>query len=211
MATRITANISAGVTLEPKYIFVMDHSQYRSYASEMLKTTNTTNRKFKFLNEDPTYYYYDQYHQQTDWKDYVYRTAFTQNYGINVEGGDDVANYNLSVGYGNMQSTMKNNGMGRLNVRFNTDIGLSRRLDVRFDASFANVTRNLRNDGAPEGYDEGTPTAPSFLAYVKSPFMSPYSYGHDETGAGRFSDSQFDIVQESYLSEALAKYNGYNW
>ena len=211
MATRITANISAGVTLEPKYISVMDHSQYRSYASEMLKTTNTTNRKFKFLNEDPTYYYYDQYHQQTDWKDYVYRTAFTQNYGINVEGGDDVANYNLSVGYGNMQSTMKNNGMGRLNVRFNTDIGLSRRLDVRFDASFSNVTRNLRNDGAPEGYDEGTPTAPSFLAYVKSPFMSPYSYGHDETGAGRFSDSQFDIVQESYLSEALAKYNGYNW
>ena len=57
MATRITANISAGVSLEPKYVSVMDASQYRSYASEMLKTTNTTNRKFKFLNEDPTYYY----------------------------------------------------------------------------------------------------------------------------------------------------------
>jgi len=211
MATRITATVSAGVTLEPKYVSVMDAGQYRSYASELLKTTNTTIRKFSFLNEDPTYYYYDQYHQQTDWKDYVYRTAFTQNYGINVEGGDDVASYNLSVGYGNAQSTMKENGMGRLNVRFNTDIGLSRHFDVRFDASFANVTRNLRNDGAPESYDEGTPTAPSFLAYVKSPFMSAYSYGHDESGRGRFADSHYDITQESYLAEALANYSGYNW
>ncbi|MCR4602863.1 MAG: SusC/RagA family TonB-linked outer membrane protein [Prevotella sp.] len=211
MATRITATASVGVNLEPKYISVMDAGQYRSYASEMLKTTNTTIRKFSFLDEDPTYYYYNQYHQNTDWKDYVYRTAFTQNYGINVEGGDDVANYNLSVGYGNSQSNMKENGMGRLNVRFNTDISLSQHLDVRFDASFANVTRNLRNDGAPESYDEGTPNAPSFLAYVKSPFMSAYSYGHDETGNGRFADSHYDITPETYLAEALANYNSYNW
>ena len=206
MATRITANVSAGVVLEPKFLSVMDASQYRGYASELLKTTNTTNRTFKFLNEDPTYYYYTQYHQNTDWKDLVYRTAMTQNYGINVEGGDDVANYNLSVGYVNQQSTLKYNGMGRLNIRFNTDINLSRKMAVRFDASFANTTRNIRNDGAPAGYDEGTPTAPGFLAYAKSPFLSPYSYG-----MGRLSDSHFDIAEEDYLSEALASYTSYNW
>ena len=206
MATRITANISAGVVLQPKFLSVMGAEQYRSYASELLKSTNTTNREFKFLNEDPNYYYYTQYHQNTDWKDLVYRTAMTQNYGINVEGGDEVANYNLSVGYTNQKSTLKYNGMGRLNIRFNTDINLSRRIDVRFDASFANTTRNIRNDGAPESYDEGTPTSPAFLAYVKSPFLSPYSYGR-----GKLSDSHYDINEESYLSEALASYNGYNW
>lgn len=211
MATRITATAAAAVVLEPKYISVMDAGQYRSYASEMLKSTNTTIRKFSFLNEDPDYYYYDQYHQDTDWKDFVYRTGISQNYGINVEGGDDVANYNLSVGYGTTKGTMKENSMDRLNVRFNTDIGLSQRMDVRFDASFSNVTRNLRNDGAPEGYDEGTPNSPSFLAYAKSPFMSPYSYGHDETGHGRFSSVQYDITEETYLDEALANYSGYNW
>ena len=206
MATRITANISAGVTLQPKFLSVMDAGQYRSYASEMLKTTNTRNRTFKFLNEDPDYYYYTQYHQNTDWKDYVYHTAMTQNYGINVEGGDAVANYNLSVGYVNQQSTLKYNGMGRLNIRFNTDISLSERFTIRFDASFGNITRNIRNDGAPVSYDEGTPTAPGFLAYIKSPFMSPYSYG-----MGRLSTTHYDIDQESYLTEALANYNNYNW
>ena len=211
MATRITANVSAGVVLKPKFINVMGADQYRNYASELLKTTNTTIRTFKFLKEDPTYYYYDQYHQNTDWKDLVYHTAMSQNYGINVEGGDAVANYNLSVGYTNVKSTLKCNDMDRLNVRFNTDISLSQKLAVRFDASFSNQTRDIRDDGAPATYDEGTPTAPSFLAYVKSPFMSPYSYGHDETGKGRFSDSHFDIDQESYLNEALANYNNYNW
>ena len=211
MATRITANISAGVVLEPKLISIMDAGQYRSYASEMLKSTNTLNRKFKFLVEDRDYYYYDQYHQNTDWKDYVYHTAMTQNYGINVEGGDAVANYNLSVGYTSAESALKYNDMDRLNVRFNTDISLLRDLSVRFDASFANQTRNIRNDGAPETYDAGTPTSPSFLAYVKSPFMSPYSYGHDESGKGRFSDSHFDLEEESYLSEAMTNYPNYNW
>ena len=124
MATRITANISAGVTLKPKFMSVMNADEYRGYASELLKTTNTTNRTFRFLNEDPNYYYYNQYHQNTDWKDLVYHTAMTQNYGINVEGGDAVASYNLSVGYVTQQSTLKFNDMDRLNIRFNTDISL---------------------------------------------------------------------------------------
>ena len=206
MATRITATLSAGVVLKPKFLSVMGAEQYRSYASELLKTTNTTNREFKFLNENPDYYYYTQYHQNTDWKDLVYHTAMTQNYGINVEGGDAVANYNLSVGYVNQKSPLKYNDMDRLNIRFNTDINLTDRFGIRFDASFANSTRNIRNDGAPESYDEGTPTSPAFLAYVKSPFLSPYSYGR-----GVLSSSHFDIAEESYLSEALANYNGYNW
>lgn len=206
MATRITANISAGVTLKPKFMSVMNADEYRGYASELLKTTNTTNRTFRFLNEDPNYYYYNQYHQNTDWKDLVYHTAMTQNYGINVEGGDAVASYNLSVGYVTQQSTLKFNDMDRLNIRFNTDISLTPAFSIRFDASFANSTRNIRNDGAPETYDEGTPTAPGFLAYVKSPFLSPYSYGR-----GQFSSTHYDIDPESYLSEALANYTGYNW
>ena len=212
MATRITANLSAGVTFEPKYISVMDAAGYRGYASEMLKSTNTTLQQFNFLKENQYLengernYYYDLYHQNTDWKEYVYHTAVTQNYGINVEGGDDVANYNLSVGYTNAQSTLRKNGMGRLNVRFNTDIQLLTQLSVRFDASFSNLTRNLRNDGAPKGYDEGTPTSPAFLAYAKTPFLSAYSYGR-----GIFSSDYWDIEKEDYLTDAMKNYSNYNW
>jgi TonB-linked SusC/RagA family outer membrane protein len=212
MATRITATVSAGVTMKPKFLSVMGAEEYRGYASELLKTTNTRLTSFKFLDERQTLnngkmnYYYPLYHQDTDWNDYVYRTAISQNYGINVEGGDDVANYNLSVGYTTAQSNLDYNDMDRLSVRFNTDITLTKNFGIRFDASFANQTRNIRDDGAPANYDEGTPTSPAFLAYVKSPFLSPYSYGR-----GVFSDEHYDIDPETYLTEALANYTSYNW
>jgi TonB-linked SusC/RagA family outer membrane protein len=206
MATRITASLSGGVSLEPKFLDVMNASQYRSYASDLLSTTNTTIKDFKFLNEDPSYYYYPQYHNNTDWKDYVYRTAITQNYSINVEGGDDVADYNLSLGYINNQSALKYNSMNRVNIRFNTDIRLTDKFFIRFDASFANQTRNLRNDGAPENYTEGTPTSASFLAYAKSPMLSPFTFV-----SGRISDNYVDVVDESFLNEALADYSNYNY
>ena len=206
MATRITASLSAGVTLEPKYIDMMDATQYKSYASDLLSTTNTTLMSFKFLNNDPTYYYYPQYHNNTDWKDKVYRTAFTQNYNINVEGGDDVASYNLSLGYMDNQSVLECNDMNRINIRFNSDIQLLKWFSVRFDASFANQVRNLRNDGAPIDFNEGTPTSPAFLAYAKSPMLSPYSYAN-----GQLSDSYLDISDENYLDEALSKYSNYNY
>ena len=206
MATRITASLSGGVSLEPKFLDVMNASQYRSYASDLLSTTNTTIKDFKFFNEDPSYYYYPQYHNNTDWKDYVYRTAITQNYSINVEGGDDVADYNLSLGYINNQSALKYNSMNRVNIRFNTDIRLTDKFFIRFDASFANQTRNLRNDGAPENYTEGTPTSASFLAYAKSPMLSPFTFA-----SGRISENYVDVVDESFLNEALADYSNYNY
>ncbi len=211
MATRITASVSAGVSFEPKHYNMMDAEGYRGYASELLKGTDTRVTEFKFLNNDPNYYYYNQYHNNTDWKKEVFRTALTQNYGINVEGGDNTAMYNLSVGYTDAKSSLKCNDMSRLNIRFNTDVQFLDKLGVRFDASFSNTTRDIRDDGAPRGYDEGTPTAPSFLAYAKAPFLSPMSYGNDANGRGVLSDTFLDITDESYLSEALSSYSNYNW
>lgn len=206
MATRITASLSAGVVMQPKFYDMMNATQYKSYASDMLSTTNTMMTSFKFLNDDPSYYYYPQYHNNTDWKKGVYRTALTQNYNINVEGGDNVADYNLSLGYISNQTTLKCNNLNRLNIRFNADIHLTEKFSMRFDASFANQTRNIRNDGAPEGYNEGTPTSPAFLAYVKSPMLSPYAYAN-----GILSHSYLDVDAESYLDEALSGYKNYNY
>lgn len=206
MATRITASASLGVTTLPKYIDMMDAEGYRGYASELLAGTGTRLQEFAFLTEDPNDYYYQQYHNDTDWKEEVYRTALTQNYGINISGGDDVASYNLSLGYTGAESTLEYNNLNRLNVRFNTDINLAKALSVRFDASYANQTRNVRNDGAPSTYDEGTSTSPSFLAYAKSPFLSPYTYSR-----GQLSTTHLEIGDEVYLDEAMADVSNYNY
>ena len=47
----------------------------------------------------------------------VYDEAFSQNYGITVQGGDDIASYYLALGYNGAHSVLKENNMNRLNIR----------------------------------------------------------------------------------------------
>ena len=183
MATRIDANIGVGVTLVPRTPEVMDAAQYRLYASEMLGTYPTISnytdpQTFKFLIDDPTKYYYAKYHNSTDWKDEVYHAALNQNYNINVQGGDDVGMYNLSLGYTDGKSTARENGFDRLNVRFNTDINIVNRLTTRFDMSYTKTNRDVFDNGAPESLTTGTISSPTFLALVKSPFLNPYTFNN---------------------------------
>ena len=175
MATRIDVNIGAGFQLMPRLPKMMGAEDYRLYATELLSNQVPDVGRLEFVNTDPTYYYYPQYHNQTDWTDEVYRTAWTQNYGINVQGGDDVASYNLSVGYTKSNSTLKENNFSRFNMRLNTDINIIRNLSVRFDAAYSDVDRKLRDDGLAATLDDFTVTSPSALALIKSPFLSPYA------------------------------------
>ena len=181
MATRIDANISAGVSLVPQLPTMMNASQYRNYATEILGTVpENINRdtpiSFRFLNDDPNNYYYHTYHNDTDWTDYVYDTAMTQNYNINVQGSDDIGMYNLSVGYVKAESTAKNNDFDRMNVRFNTDISILYNLTTKFDISISRTNSKVFDDGAMEDLSAGAITSPTFLSLIKAPIVSPYQY-----------------------------------
>ena len=201
MATRIDVNINAGLELRPKNFDLMNAGQYRSYASNLLQTTNTTLTEFKFLHSEPDYYYYNVYHNNTDWNKEISRTAFTQNYGISIQGGDDIAQYNLSVGYGDAKSTLKRNDMQRFNVRFNTDIVLNKWFYTQFDASYTNVTRNLRSDGWENNQFLQALASPSALANIKAPFLSPYDFATDRNVTDYIADA------DDYLNEVWGNIN----
>ena len=198
MATRIDVNISGNYQLMPNLPLVMDEPQYRSYASELLGSTGTKNTTFKFLNTDNKYTYYYWYHDNnTDWSKIAYRDAFVQNYNISVMGGDDVANYSLSVGYVTGDAILDESDFSRFNLRLNSDISLGDRLSMRFDASYSDVIRDLRDDGAPDDIDNTMINSPGFLALVKSPFLSPYAHKY---GGGL---TNYLATEDEYLSEAL--------
>ena len=188
MATRIDANISVGCQLVPRTPMMMDASQYRVYATELLgspavqqtieqqmRIQGLQKLTFNFLDDDPTGFYYYTYHNNTNWKDEVYRTALTQNYSINVQGGDDIGMYNLSVGYVNAENTVRETAFDRMNVRFNTDISILWNLSTRFDISIARTNNTVYDDGMPASFG-GALSSPTALAYLKSPLVAPYQY-----------------------------------
>ena len=211
MATRIDANISAGVQLIPRLPTMMDAAQYRTYATEMLGTLSNINeyKGFYFLDDNPEGYYYNTYHNNTDWTDEVYRTALTQNYSVNVQGGDDVGMYNLSVGYVKAENTLKKSDFDRMNVRFNTDISILWNLSTKFDISIARTNNNVFDDGMPADFDASTVTSPTALALLKSPLVAPYQYNALVGGFTSLLSDYDDILasSEKPRNGALSNYS----
>lgn len=219
MATRIDADLSIGCSFIPKLPTVMNASQYRTYATEMLgtiSTLRTTSKTFNFLDDNPLGYYYHVYHNNTDWTKEVYQNAMTQNYNINVQGGDDIGMYNLSVGYSDAQSTAKKNDFNRMNVRFNTDINIIHNLSTKFDISISRTSSSVFDDGATDDFTSGTITSPTFLALIKSPLISPRQYnqtvGHyTELLSG--ADDLFEALGSDYslANPTAILENGYGY
>ena len=199
MATRIDANISAGVQLIPRQPTMMNASQYRTYAAELLGTLPNINeyQNFHFLNDDPKGYYYHTYHNDTDWKDEVYRNAMTQNYSINVQGGDDIGMYNLSVGYVDAKNTIKESSFDRMNVRFNTDIKILWNLTTKFDIAITRTNSYVFDDGLPANFTSSTVTALSALALIKSPLVAPFQYNSIVGGFTTLLSGYDDILAAS--------------
>lgn len=209
MATRINANIGVGVALKPQLPTMMDATQYRNYVTEMLGTV-PENRKqaepisFHFLDDNPQGYYYHIYHNNTNWKDHVYRTAMTQNYSVNVQGGDDIGMYNLSVGYQSNQSNIKESNLDRMNVRFNTDISILEQLKTRFDISISRTASHLFDDGISSDLGSGAVTSPAFLSLIKAPIMSPYQYNAVVGGFTSLLSNYDDIYSQLGREYSLA-------
>ena len=214
MATRIDAQAFASYTIAPRLPQMMNASQYRIYANELLggiKISDSGDEgvKIPFLSDDMNYYYYPMYNNSTDWTDYVYQNAWSQNYRVNVQGGDDAAMYNFSLGFADGESTVKSNDFNRLNIRFNTDVNLAKNLTTRFDIAYSRVARDLRDDGIREDLNAGPVASPGFLALIKSPFLSPYAYNTSGqltealSGADNFAMVGSDAINNS-LANPLA-------
>lgn len=202
MATKIDVSLGGSWELVPKSIDMMNAEQMRVYASELMGTTGTKSNSFKFLQTDPNYYYYQVYHNKTNWSKKVHREAFARQASINVQGGDDIANYNLSVGYAGSDATLKDFSFSRFNLRLNTDLLLTKDLTVRFDAAYSDVTRNMRDDGVKQDVTDGLISAPAFLSLIKAPFLSPYAYDSNGNLSGYLAEA------DDYLSDVVSGKGG---
>jgi len=200
MATKITASTSIGYNAKPTLTPMMNTDQYRIYLSDLLKDKNAEESLANqfFLDDNQSFTYYKKYHNNTNWSDGVYNSGLTQSYNVGVNGGDESALYNLSMGYTMANSTMKSNDFNRLNARFNSDIILTKTLSTSFDISYSQMDRDLRNDGVAESYSTNPIDAPGYLSLIKSPFLSPYQYSNTGQTSTKLEDYDFLGIANPY-------------
>ncbi|MDD2559999.1 MAG: SusC/RagA family TonB-linked outer membrane protein, partial [Bacteroidales bacterium] len=172
--TKIDLRIMAGMVAEPGKLPMMDADQHRVYASELLQTTSQSvlqsPKILEFLDENPANPIYNTYHNETDWYNEVYQRGITQGYNISVNGGDQRALYHFSLGYTSNKGVVKTTSMERISSRFNADINVLDNFSIGMNVGFSNISRSLLDDGV------NFYTSPTYMAYSKSPFLSPYSF-----------------------------------
>lgn len=197
MATEIEVNLSTGIKQRGKVLPLLQADDYRILASELLTKDKSmgsgVGSLYRFLDDDPTTSYYKANHNHTDWNHEITRVASTQNYGIAVRGGDEVALYAFSLGYNRADGNIRHTDFERLNVRFNSDINLTKQLTTRADIAFSQVTRNLVDDGIFSA------TSPRYMAYTKNPLYNAYQYDTQGRLYHRLSD-----VDELNMGNPLA-------
>ena len=212
MATKIGVRIFGGVELVPKKLDVLNGDQYSAYLSDMASTIKNMSASalntYAFLDKSPSNYYRKVFDNNTDWQTDMYRSAMTQNYKINVEGGDDVGMYVLSLGYAKSNSTGKGTDFSRLNLRFNTDIQVFNKVRTGLDIAYNQVSYNILDNGWSDDYSMQNIGSTNVLGLVQAPFISPYSYYYDE-----FSKAAYPSDRLALSSDYAGKYarNGGNW
>ena len=195
MATKINVRIFGGMEFVPKKLDVMNGNQYRTYLGELASTvkdfreqnwSNTDNVNTAFLNDNPNYYY-NVFHNNTDWQKDMYHNTFVQNYKINVEGGDEIGMYSLSLGYTKGDGTQKGNDYSRLNLRFNTDIKITDKITTALDVAYNQTAYNVLDNGWSENYDMQNIGSTNVLGLISAPMLSPYAYYMDENNNNQLS------------------------
>ena len=189
MTTKINVRIYGGTELTPKKLSMLNGSQYRTYLGDLTSTVKDVNVNrgsgiddvtWAFINDNPVNYYYKVFHNNTDWQKDMYHNTFVQNYKINVEGGDEIGMYSLSLGYAKADATQKGTDMNRLNLRFNTDIKIAEKLTTGLDIAYNQTSYNILDNGWSEDYDMQNIGSTNVLGLIQSPMISPYAYYHDE-------------------------------
>ena len=183
---------------EPKGIPMLNSEQYVSLMQEEMwnnvrdqefsRGTMDLLTRYADISYDPTFQYFDEFNQNTDWMDLITQNAFTSETNFSMSGGGDRATYRFSAGYLKEGGTTIGTGLERITTRLNVDYRLSQRLRISASFSYsqsdkdANYSSNVRSH-----------------ARVKMPNMSPYVIDSDGNMTKEYFTTPVNDSEHSYI------------
>ncbi|GAB3991249.1 TonB-dependent receptor [Spirosoma daeguense] len=111
----------------------------------------------------------------TKWYDLIYRQGVSHSHNLNVSGGSENTNYYFSVGYTDQQGIIRRNDFSRMNVLFNVDSKLGKRVTIGGKIAYSNE-KNLSAGTSGSLNGEAFNTAGlGRVGLVLPPLLSPYN------------------------------------
>lgn len=186
--TRISFTGSYGFNLKPASVPVLNASQYKNYMKDLGLTRYPTMESllsdYPFLhNGDYAQAYI--FNENTDWLNEVQSSGFTTENLFRVEGGDEIAKYNISFGYTGNEGTVRGTGSDRFHTLISANVLASRKVDIFANVGLAYITSELQNSGMTQQ------TNPMLSAYHAMPLISPYKKQDDGSLLSNYAPYNF--------------------
>lgn len=169
------------------------------YATLRLEAYENDGREIDPLNSEHARLLYarDGNYKGTDWQDEVLNPAPIQNYSLNVNGGNERQRYSVSGTYFNQEGMVKNSGMQKFFMNFNTDYKLSDWLTAGLVANFVNTDKSTYNNDFYGGILS--------TALAGSPIVPAWDYPSNNYGRNDIS-----YTNSPARSADESKFHGYN-
>ena len=203
MDTRISFSAILGTNWNSKRIPLMGATEYKNYLSDMGLTyypnMEAFFNDFNFLSDPQANKSY-LYQYDTDWQDEIYRNSTTMDYLFRVEGGDNIAKYNISLGYLGDNGTLKNTYSDRYQAQINASVLVSKQLEIRANINTAYLKGQYQEQGISRE------TNPLLAAYRRAPLLSPYQSDMYGNLIGDYASYRFGAIDNSdfYVSNPVS-------
>ena len=156
------------------------------------------------LNYDPSFSEYEQYNNNTDWRDAVTQWGLRQNHYLTVTGGGEKALFRIGAGYDHETGTIIKQKLQRFSTRVNLDYNVSER--IRVSTNFAmTYTKNDRN--SDDLLSIALRKMPNMSIYEQNPVTGENTssyYSMLQNASSVFNQNQKDLVNP-VASANLAK------
>ena len=144
---KLTYSLKLTGTFQPKGYKLLNGDDYTMLLKESLfNPTQDDNASANVpeINYDPTFSEYEQYNNNTDWRDAVTQWGLRQNHYLTVSGGSEKASFRISGGFDHETGTIIMQKLNRFTTRVALDYNVSRRIRVSTNFSLT-YTKNNRN------------------------------------------------------------------
>ena len=187
---RLTYSLRLKGTYQPEGYKLLNGDQYTMLMKEEFFNTNQNPESQPMLNYNREYPEYEQFNNNTDWRDAVKQFGLFQTHYVSLEGGGEKANYRISAGYDHQVGSIIGQQLDRFSTRMALDYYVSDRIRISSDFSLTYTDNQQNSDDLLSVayrkmpnvaiYDEDA-YGNSLGTYYKMPeFKAAYSGDQDE-------------------------------
>ena len=191
-APKLTYSLKLTGTYQPKGYSMLNGDDYTMLLKESYFNPEQSDAEADIpeLNYDPSFSEYEQYNNNTDWRDAVTQWGLRQNHYVTVSGGGEKATFRIGAGFDHETGTMIKQKLQRISTRVALDYNVSER--IRVSTNFAlTYTKNDRNYESLLG--NALKKMPNMSIYEQDPLTGEDTdsyYTMLQSGSSKFNNDQ---------------------